>query len=260
MFEWLHSLPNVVIGLIFVVVGMSVTTLVPFLVRKKFELNPSEHFGKGTEEAFKIFTSLTLMLLAFCLVRVQGDHRNAEDLSSREGVIIHKLSRSLQHYASPESDELQAVLLNYSQRIATVEWPLLAKGQRDEETTLLLGSLVQRARSLQTNTPAQQITRNEIIGILTQLSDVRDARLSASHLELPFYYYQALSFSVVALIFFGWFQSPLPKMAAYVGGVTLAVSLLLTMLFVTSTLFLGESQVTPEAINRAIMLMNSKGS
>ena len=57
-------------------------------------LKPDEHLAKGAEEGFKLFTSITLLLIAFSLVRVQGDHRNVEDLVSRESALIFKLTSS----------------------------------------------------------------------------------------------------------------------------------------------------------------------
>ena len=50
------------------------------------------------------------------------------------------------------------------------------------------------------------------------------------------------------LTIFGVLQSPLPKMLAYVGGVTLGISLMMTMLIATEGVFVGESRVTPDPI------------
>ena len=45
---------------------------------------------------------MTVLLLAFCLVRVQGDHRTVEDLVAREVTIIFKLNRALTGFDSEE--------------------------------------------------------------------------------------------------------------------------------------------------------------
>ena len=69
-------------------------------------------------------------------------------------------------------------------------------------------------------------------------------------MSLQIYFWQALLSAIGLLTIFGWIQSLLPKMVAYVGGVTLGVSLLLTVLITTDGLFVGESRVTAAAIAR----------
>jgi hypothetical protein len=124
----------------------------------------------------------------------------------------------------------------------------MAKNERSEQASNDLTDLTQGIRLLDPRNPVQQMARAEIVTTLNQLSDVREARLSASRLQLPSYLWQALSVSVILLIIFGWLQNPLPKMVAYVGGVTIGVSVLFTLVIALEGLFVGESRVTPEAI------------
>jgi len=252
MIEWLLTFPNAGIGALVLGVALSVTTIIPTVVRFKFNLNPSEPVSKGAEESFKLFVSLTLLLLAFCLVRVQGDHRSVEDLVAREATTIYKLNRAIGGFGAEEAKALRNGLKQYVVSTVEVEWPLLAKGQRSDVTSALLAALTEGCRELEPKTATQQIARAEILGTLTQMSDLREARLAASHLGLPSYYWQAIGLSMVLLTLFGWLQWPLPKMVVWVGGVTLGVSLLFTILIATSSAFLGEGRVTPEAIVRII--------
>jgi hypothetical protein len=257
MIDFLHTLPNVVIGLCLITVGLTLSTAIPFYIRWKYNLNPNEHLAKGAEEGFKLFTSITLLLIAFSMVRVQGDHRNVEDLVSRESALIFKLNRSLAAFNGGHSAELQGDLKEYANSIVKDEWPLMAKGERSDETSNLLIDITQGVRLLDPKTPVQQMARAEIVTTLNQLSDVREARLSASRLKLPSYLWEALSVCVVLLIGFGWLQNPLPKMVAYVGGVTIGVCVLLTLVIALEGLFVGESQVTPDAITFVIPSLGS---
>ena len=101
MIDYLHTLPNTIIGLSIMCVGLLLSTVLPCYIRWKYKLNPDEHLAKGAEEGFKLFTSITLLLIAFSLVRVQGDHRNVEDLVSREAALMLKLNRSLAALVAP---------------------------------------------------------------------------------------------------------------------------------------------------------------
>ncbi|MBU3617581.1 DUF4239 domain-containing protein [Polynucleobacter sp. JS-Polo-80-F4] len=248
MINYLHTLPNVVIGLSIMCVGLLLSTAIPFYIRWKYKLNPDEHLAKGAEEGFKLFTSITLLLIAFSLVRVQGDHRNVEDLVSREAALMFKLNRSLAAFGGANAAELQGDLKSYANAVVDDEWPLMAKNERSEEASNYLTDLTQGIRLLDPRNPVQQMARAEVVTTLSQLSDVREARLSAARLQLPNYLWDALAISVALLIVFGWLQNPLPKMVAYVGGVTIGVSVLFTLVIALEGLFVGESKVTPEAI------------
>lgn len=252
MSQWIHEIPNFGIGALIIACGLVLTTIAPMFIRKRFGWNPSEHWVSGADDGFKLFTSLSLMILAFCLVSVQGDRRNIEDLVSREGTVIGKLHRAMGSYGGPEAIEMQKDLKNYAERIIKVEWPLLAGGQHDPELTLMLSNLTKMVRTLNADTPAKQLARVELVGTLAQLSDVRDARLAAIHVKLPAYYYHALTFTLLGVMLFGWFQTPLRKMAVVVGGITAGLGLMLTLLVVNSAHFLGESSVSPMPILRAM--------
>jgi hypothetical protein len=257
MIQFLHSASNIVDGLLLILVGLLFSTGIPWYIRWKYQLNPSEHFAKGAEEGFKLFTSITLLLIAFSLVRVQGDHRNVEDLVSRESAVIVKLNRALVSYGGRDAAELRNDLKDYANSLVVDEWPKMSQRERSEDSSNKLIDLTQGIRLLDPKTSVQQLARSEILNSLTQLSDVREARLSASHLELPHYLSQALIVSITMLIVFGWFQNPLQKMVAYVAGVSIGVSLLLTLLIALEGIFLGESQVTSEPIARILPLLGA---
>lgn len=251
----LHSLPNLTVGLFVGLSGLSVTTLIPYTIRRYYKLEPSEHVAKGAEESFKLFTSLTLLLLAFCLVRVQGDHRSAEDLAAREGTLIVKLDKALTGFGSDESRAGRLLLSRYAKSIVTDEWPLLSIRERSSKTGETLNRLSEVCKQLEPKTPAQQVARGEIVTSIVQLSDLREARLSIMHLQLPGYYWGAILTAMGVLTVFGWVQVPLNKMLFYVGGVTCGLSLLLTVLIVVEGIYVGESRVQPEPIDRAIELL-----
>lgn len=255
MLEWFHSHSNLQIGALVLISGLIVTTLAPFAVRRYWKLDPSEHIAKGAEESFKLFISLTLLLLAFCLVRMQGDHRGTEDLVAREGTVIMKLGRAYDSFGGSVSEPLQAGLLQYAKLVVSDEWPLLEKGGRSKKVNEVLAGLAVQSKQLNPETPAQQVARSEIIQSFNQLSDLREARISASRLRLPTYYWYALICSFTFFTAFAWLQNPLPKLITYVGGVTCGLGLLLTILIATAGIYDGESAVTSEPIQSAIEQM-----
>ncbi len=256
MIDWLQTLPNIELYMLITGMGISVSTVIPIFVRHHFKLDyNNESVAKGAEEGFKLVTSLTLLLLAFCLVRAQEDHRNVEDLVAREATIIYKLNTSLGSFGTPETAVLQGKLLRYAESTVRDEWPLLAMGRRSSKVSGLLEELSAGCRQLIPQNQTQQFARAEILTTLTQMTDVREARLSASHLSLPIYYWQAIFAAILLLVIVGWFQHPLSKLAIYVGGVVIGVSLILTLLIITDGIFTGQNRVSPIAIERMVPLL-----
>ena len=252
MLDFLQSLPNIKLFLVIAASGLLISTVIPFLIRWRLQLHPNEHLAKGANESFKFAISVTLLLCAFSLVRVQGDHRNAEDLVAREAALTHKLNGALTAFGGADATELVTDLKNYSESVVQDEWPLMTKGQRSDKTTELLGDLTQGIRLLTPKNAVQQMARVEIGVTIGQLNDIREARLAAAKLSLPAYLIQALAFAFGLLVLLGWFQNPLPAMLAYVGGVTIGFAVLVTLLIQAGSLFIGESQVTTSTISNVL--------
>lgn len=257
MLDWLHSLPNLAIGSVIVAATVGLCIVLPYAVRRGFRLEVSPDVAKGAEEGFKLMASMTMAILAFGLVQEQTFHRNMEDLAAREATIVLKLDRHLGEFGAVGADGPRRDLRAYALSVIRDEWPLLASGARADETSRRWKALVEASSGLTAATEAQQESLAEIRGELIQVSDVRDARLSATQMSLPAYYWLAISAVLVILVVVGWFQGPLPKMVIYVGGVSLGIAMLLTLLIVASGVFAGESRVAPTALLRALPLLGS---
>lgn len=255
MLSWFHTLSNLQIGAVVLTFGLLCTTVAPVLVRRAFTLTPSEHLAKGAEESFKLFISLTLLLLAFCLVRMQGDHRGTEDMVAREGAVMIKLDRAYQAFGGDKAPRLRATLREYGSAVVEDEWKVLEDGGRSGKASAALNTLLRESRELEPQTVTQQVARSEMLQALLQMSDLREARIAASRLKLPTYYWYAILASMTFLTVFGWLQNPLSKLGAYVGGVTCGLGLLMTLLISTAGIYVGESAVTPEPIQDAMRLI-----
>lgn len=255
MLNWLHTLPNFTILLLFVSGAAAICVVAPVYIRRHFKLHVSADVAKGAEEAFKLMSSMTMALLAFCLVQVQTIHRSVEDLAARESTIVVKTDRALTEFGGAQAAIVRGQLRAYAQSVISDEWPVLAKEGRSNATSAALEALARGAAQLQANTPDEQLALSEVRGGMTQISDVREARLAAARLGLAHYFWLAIAAVVIILIVIGWFQGPLSKMIIYVSGVTFGIAVLLTLLVVASGVFVGESRVTPSAISHILPLL-----
>jgi len=59
MLAWLYTFSNLQIGAMLLFTGLSVTTVIPTLVRRRFKINIDENLSRGAEESFKLFISLS---------------------------------------------------------------------------------------------------------------------------------------------------------------------------------------------------------
>jgi hypothetical protein len=259
MLPWLYTFSNLQIGAMLLFTGLSVTTVIPTLVRRRFKINIDENLSRGAEESFKLFISLSLLLLAFCMVRAQGDYRGAEDIVSREATVMLKMDRAYESFATEDTDAMRLVLRTYAEHLVKDEWPMLAQGERASTASEDLHLISTISKQLEPQTPEQQVARSEIIQSVNQLNDLREARISASLVKLPMFYWYAIFTALFFLTLFGWLQNPLSKMVTWVGGVTCGVSLMLTVLISTSGIFAGQHSVSPEPIRNALIQMGTLG-
>ena len=248
MLDYLHTLPNVALFFVIMSSGLLVAVVIPFFIRWKFKLQPNDPLSKGAAEAYKIAVSITLLLFAVSLVRVQGDHRNAEDIAAKEVSLTLKLTGALSVFGGPDAEESVEDLKNYTYSVAKDEWPLMAKGQSSDVTASLLADLTQGIGLLTPENAKQQMARVEIGLTISQLTDARQARLAAAKVRLPDYLQQAITFALILVIVLGWLETPLPRLVGYAGGVITGFSVLLTLLIQAAGVFVGQSAVDPWSI------------
>lgn len=260
MLAWFHTFSNLQIGAMLILTGLSVTTVIPLLVRHRLKINIDDNLSRGAEESFKLFISLSLLLLAFCLVRAQGDYRGAEDIVSREATVMLKMDRAYESFATDDTDAMRVVLRTYAEHLVNDEWPVLALGERASTASEDLRVISTISKQLEPQTAEQQVARSEIIQSVNQLNDLREARISASVVKVPTFYWYAIFTALFFLMFFGWLQNPLSKMVTWVGGVTCGVSLMLTVLISTSGIFAGQHAVSADPIRNALIQMGKLDS
>ena len=260
MLAWFHTFSNLQIGAMLILTGLSVTTVIPLLVRHRLKINIDDNLSRGAEESFKLFISLSLLLLAFCLVRAQGDYRGAEDIVSREATVMLKMDRAYESFATDDTDAMRLVLRTYAEHLVNDEWPVLAQGERASTASEDLRVISTISKQLEPQTAEQQVARSEIIQSVNQLNDLREARISASVVKVPTFYWYAIFTALFFLMFFGWLQNPLSKMVTWVGGVTCGVSLMLTVLISTSGIFAGQHAVSADPIRNALIQMGKLDS
>jgi Protein of unknown function (DUF4239) len=251
----LHQFSNLSIWIMVVSVNLALFVVCPLLVRRVFRLTPRDDLARGADDAFKTLVTLTMALCAFSLVQVEGLHRNVADLVAREGAILLKLDRTLAEAGGPAAAGASGALRAYASSIVQAEWPAMADGHDSPDTLAKLAALSSEVAHLDQTALNGGALSGEIRGQLIQVKDIREARLASSRMGLSPYFWSGILAALLSLILLGWFQTPLEKAIPYLTGIALGLATLLSVLIVSSGIFEGESQVKPEAISRALALM-----
>jgi hypothetical protein len=153
MLAWFHTFSNLQIGAMLLFTGLSVTTVIPSLLRHRFKIKVEDNMSRGAEESFKLFISLSLLLLAFCMVRAMGDYRGAEDIVSREATVMLKMDRAYESFGTDDTDAMRLVLRTYADHLINDEWPVLAKGERASTASEDLRVISTISKQLEPQTP-----------------------------------------------------------------------------------------------------------
>lgn len=257
LIHWLHQFPSLVIWMAIAITNLLLFLIIPLAVRRALNVTLNAEVARGADDAFKNIITLTMALIAFSLVQVEGLHRNVADLVSREGAILLKFDRTFDDLPDAQADLVEKPLRTYVASLIESEWPAMAKGERSEEASANLNALAQGIKALGAIEEVNPSLVGDLRGQFVQVKDIREARLATSHMNLSPYFWWGILAAMVCLMTLGWFQTPVEKAIPYVAGITLGLSTLLAMLIVSSGIFEGASRVQPDAIARTLALIDS---
>ncbi|MBC7433503.1 MAG: DUF4239 domain-containing protein [Rubritepida sp.] len=203
-------------------------------------------------DGVKTVTTFLVLVLAFSLNLVMGQHRQVEEQVQREATLINQLDRGLLRTGPPELVALRPVLIAYASSLVLDEWPRMAVGGRSQEAYALYNALSRGIRGAEVTSPRQQAQYAELVRNLESLSDVRDARLMNSRLALPGMFWVTILGGCLLLLPLcamtaGSLNSALLKLA--MGG---SLGMLMALVIIIDRPFSGETQVAPAPIDRAI--------
>ncbi len=137
MINWLYTLPNVGVALLFGLVGAVSFAATPFLREKLWRNRMRSDHSDAASSAFSVVIGFTGLVLAFSLVQAQGNFRNLEMQVSAEAHDLAQLDRLLVRYGDQNVAAIRAPLHEYANSILTDEWPQLRKGRSSERTAAL---------------------------------------------------------------------------------------------------------------------------
>jgi len=267
IFDWLYSLPDVVIALLLGTVGACLLGGVPFLREKLLRIQVSGDQSQAAHDSLIVVIGFTAVVLAFSLVQAEANFRNLEAQVGTEAHNIAQLDRLLVRYGNPElflstsyaADAIRAYLREYANSIVRDEWPELSKGRSSERTRALFRPISRNVLAIDPPPGRQSLIYAEMLKKTDEIAADRKARVvAATKLELPWIYWETIvALLVITLLLAALWEGTFGH-AVLLGGQGFGLALLVALVFIFDEPFKGEKAVSPEPIVRVIAEMQTR--
>ena len=134
IFNWFYNLPEVVIALLFGMVGAGLLAGAPSLREKLLRIKVASGHSEAALNALGVVIGFTGLVLAFSLVQAHNNFRNLETLVGTEAHNLSQMDRLLVRYGDPGNGAIRVSPRDYANSIVMDEWPELGKGRPSERT------------------------------------------------------------------------------------------------------------------------------
>lgn len=254
LLHYLHRLPDFAILCIVVACVTGAMMAAPHIGRRLFGIGLDEKRGDTAFDAFKAVLAMTGVVLAFALVEANANLNSIRGLVAKEAAAIAATDRALLRSGNPQLAALRPALATYGGSIVEREWPLLAGGDRDEQTDDAYNGLSRQARAVNPADARQQAMFSELLKSLDDMADLREQRLGESGSDLPSFFW-VTSLGLLAIAFGLALLCPATVGGAVsVGAPATAVALLMAFVIIVDQPFEGDTSVKPKEIIKALEL------
>lgn len=258
--SYIHKFNDITIlfGVLFV--SVAIVIMAPFIGRVLVRLPGSEERFTAALDGFKGITSILGILAAFSLVQANGNVRMAQEQVAKEAALTQTIDRVLLRSGQPDLAAIRPLVNAYLKARIEKEWPVLAEANRSPETDRAYSDLSKAIRGLPGEEAKQPAVYAELLKALDELSDMRELTISESDPAAfslgSFYWVAILIFCGIAFIL-AVFTKPSLSAIATTAAATSAVALMLAMLMIVDLPFQGETSVSTDPLQRA-MVVNAR--
>lgn len=194
------------------------------------------------------------VLLAFVVLVVWERYGTAEITAEREANAVVDTYRLASGFSTESKFRIRADVRTYALSVVEKEWPVMSRGEVEDDTSRALDNLWRVCATTQTPQANQTVLLSQFIDRLTDVSDNRRLRLLASRTGVPHLMWMVLVLGGMATIAFTFYFG-LQKFSVQAGMTAILGGLIALVLFLISALnypFTGDLGVRPEAMQTAI--------
>lgn len=244
---WIYSLPLWLLAAFILIsiltVGLSGVALVR---RKGWMLDPENTSTASFIQAF--IGVLYAVALGLMVVGVQGGFSHVETLVMTEANLAGDLYRDIEGLNEPTKSELQSLTRQYLDSVAEVEWDLVSRGERSEETWYLIDELLRKSITYQPSTDAELVVFAEVLHGVNLMLDQRRERLHLGNTGVGLVTWLVVLLGGLITIGMAWFYHT-PSAKAHYWLVAMMSSMYGLMIFLIIAMdypLRGEYSVQPD--------------
>jgi len=258
--NWLYNYSDIFILIFFVTTTLIIMEIIHAIFHRYVQNTiPKEGYGLAAHLHESIIILISLVL-TFSLAQVIDDTHTLEKMISNEATKINNLDRLLTRYGDPKAEAIRTSLHAYTKSIVEDEWPELLKGHGSDKTRDLFKPISQGVIRLQPHGDREQALYSSGLTLIDDLAQARENRIETTEVQLPNVYW-----IVILLVFFAKFVvSALlerGKLSSLVLSMQMvALSAMLSLVFIFDQPYLGESGVKPGPIKKLIKIMDERHS
>lgn len=258
MVDWLYSLPELVLAVLFSVALMVPLAVLPWLIRRLSILKPSPERTSFTQPIASTLFNIASLVLAFSLVQAQGNDRQLDNLATSEAGAINSLDRLLTRYGDAAAIAARPALLAYAEAIAYDEWPAMVQGRDSEAARLAFRHVSQDVLALAPQPGRQTILYAEAVKSLDSIADMREARLSSVSVKLPALYWFAVAFAIGVLVLINCTLDSKGFRTVVLVAQAAVLGLFVGVVFISDHPYKGESGLKPDELVKVIAFMKAR--
>src|SRR5262245_18008279 len=134
MFDWLYSLPDLLILTLCAALPAVVIVFLPLLVQRIPWMKPTHDNTEFVQRMQATMFTMTALVLAFTLVEAESNYRKIDALVWTEASLLRRIDRMLALYDDPAATRLRPDLVTYAEAIMQDEWWVMPKKVPSERT------------------------------------------------------------------------------------------------------------------------------
>lgn len=254
----LHSLHEFILAPLIVV---SLTGLALLVARVAHRLIPaSARTTEAMDLTFRVMPALVSMagfVLAISIVQARGEIARIERAVATEAATILDLDRTMRRYDTGITAEQRALLRAYAVSVVEEAWPAMQRDTRSASHEATYERFVQSIRHLTPDTPRMTELYASIERDLDTLETLRNDRMHDADVAVPALFWSLILGLHVAIMALGGMFRPTVLSMVLIATQNAALAALIAFLFVHDRPFLGDSAVSSEPLQRAIMRMQT---
>jgi len=197
-------------------------------------------------------------IIAFSMVQALSNFQKADAIVSMEATQINNLDRLLTRYGDHKFDDIRSDLLAYAESIVKDEWPNLYQGEGSAKTQQLFLPVAKATVAIKPTNGREERLYGEMIRLTESLAEYRDSRIEIAHIQIPYIYWLAIAILFLAKTLLSSAYKPSRGESFALGVQMVVLASLLAIVFIFDQPFLGETAISPDAINDAIQVMKAR--